>query len=251
MNLINRFILNLKKGKTPLHRLAGSVLRAIFRPVGPRIPRTVIFLVPLRVMYELHYFCVVTLRSIVTICYRSPLFQARCSRVGANLSLDSLPFVSGHVQIEVGDNVFIGGKVAIISGGILESPRLILGNGAELGWNVSITVNKEVVIEDHARVAFDCRISDSDAHPREADLRAANKQPRIEDIKPVRICRNAWIGNGAHIMKGVTIGEGAIIGANSVVISDVPPFCMAAGNPARVYLKDFGRPSTFQQPETS
>ncbi|HEY1949568.1 MAG TPA: acyltransferase [Bryobacteraceae bacterium] len=161
-----------------------------------------------------------------------------------------MPFVSGHVQIEIGDDVYIGGKVAIISGGILESPRLILGNGSELGWNVSITVNKEVVIEDHARIAFDCRISDSDAHPREADLRAANKPPRIEDIKPVRICRNAWIGNGAHVMKGVTIGEGAIIGANSVVISDVPPFCMAAGNPARVYLKDFGRPSTFQQPET-
>jgi acetyltransferase-like isoleucine patch superfamily enzyme len=105
-------------------------------------------------------------------------------------------------------------------------------------------VNREVVIEDHARIAYDCRISDSDAHPKEADLRAANHPPRVEDIRPVRICKNAWIGNGTHILKGVTIGEGAIVGANSVVVSDIPAFSLAAGNPARVYLKDFGLPST-------
>ena len=44
-------------------------------------------------------------------------------------------------------------------------------------------------------------------------------------------------------MKGVTIGEGAVIGANSVVISDVPPYCLAVGNPAEVYFRNYGRPS--------
>jgi len=44
-------------------------------------------------------------------------------------------------------------------------------------------------------------------------------------------------------MKGVTIGEGAVIGANSVVITDVPPYSLAIGNPAEVYFRNYGRPS--------
>jgi acetyltransferase-like isoleucine patch superfamily enzyme len=44
-------------------------------------------------------------------------------------------------------------------------------------------------------------------------------------------------------MKGVTIGQGAVIGANSVAISDVPPYCLAMGNPAEVYFRNHGRPS--------
>lgn len=225
-------------------------MRRVYRPQIPQLPS---FLrPPLRVLYELHYMIVVALRSLITIFYRLPLFQARCEKVGKNLSIDGLPFVSGHVKIEIGENVWLGGKVAIMSGRMLDEPRLIIRDNAELGWNVLITVNREVVIEEHVRVSYDCRITDSDAHPQEADLRALNHPARPEDIRPVRICKYAWIGNGTHIMKGVTIGEGAIIGANSVVMTDVPPYCLAVGNPARAYLKDFGLPSTAKsQSETA
>ena len=58
----------------------------------------------------------------------------------------------------------------------------------------------------------------------------------------MRICRDAMIGNGTHIMKGVTIGEGAIISANSVVINDIPPYAIAMGNPAEVIVRGGGRP---------
>ena len=66
-----------------------------------------------------------------------------------------------------------------------------------------------------------------------------------KDIRPVQIGRDAWIGSGAHILKGVTIGEGAVVAANSVVISDVPAYALVMGNPAEVYFRNFGRP---QQP---
>jgi acetyltransferase-like isoleucine patch superfamily enzyme len=52
--------------------------------------------------------------------------------------------------------------------------------------------------------------------------------------RPVRIGDNVWIGFDAVILPGVTIGQGSIVGARSVVAEDVPPFTVAAGNPARV-----------------
>ena len=51
---------------------------------------------------------------------------------------------------------------------------------------------------------------------------------------PIKICDNAWIGMNCIILKGVTIGEGAIVGAGSVVTKSVPPWTIVGGNPAKV-----------------
>jgi len=52
--------------------------------------------------------------------------------------------------------------------------------------------------------------------------------------RPVRVGRNVWIGFDACVLPGVTVGEGAVVGARSVVTADVPPYAVVAGNPARV-----------------
>ncbi len=56
---------------------------------------------------------------------------------------------------------------------------------------------------------------------------------RVITCKPVRICRKAWVGAGATILPGVTVGENAVVGAGSVVTKDVAPGTVVAGNPAR------------------
>jgi len=71
------------------------------------------------------------------------------------------------------------------------------------------------------------------------DLRAgrnplASKDWSVVPTKPIRICDKVWIGMNAIILKGVTIGEGAVVAAGAVVTKDVPPWTVAAGNPARV-----------------
>jgi len=229
---IDSTIRDVKLGKNPVHRLIRRVLKALLRPTAPRIPG---FLKPpLRLFYELPTAVIVVARWLITVCYRLPLFQARCASFGKNVSIEGLPYIQGHVEIHVGDNVSLGGHVQIGSGRFLEHPRLILQDGSKIGWNVTISVNQEVVIEEGAVVSYNSRISDSDERVGE---------PGVRDIRPVRICRSAWVASGCQVMKGVTIGEGAVIGANSVVINDIPPYCLAMGNPAEVYFRNYGRPS--------
>lgn len=158
-----------------------------------------------------------------------------------------MPYVNGHVELHFGDNVSLGGNVSIHSGHFLDRPALIVGDRTAIGWNTTLTVNREVVIEEDVIISYDCRISDSDGHPRDALKRAARLPPDLNDIARVRICRYAWIGNGSHIMKGTTIGEGAIIGANSVVIGDIPPYSLAMGNPAEVLFRNLDRKKTRTQ----
>ncbi len=67
-------------------------------------------------------------------------------------------------------------------------------------------------------------------HPADPDVRATLR----ELARPISIGRNAWIGGGAIICPGVTIGDEAVIGAGSVVTRDVPARVIAAGNPCRV-----------------
>lgn len=238
---MNGLILKVKRGETPAYRFLRTVFRFMLRPRAPRLPR---FLKPLfRTIYEGYFGLIALFRTARVVLITHPLFQSRCTSVGRNLSIETLPYVTGNLEIHIGDDVTLGGKIMFESGRILDNPRLIIKDRAALGWNVEISVNSEVVIEEDARVAFRCRISDHDGHPREADLRALDRPIRPQDVRPVRICRSAWIGNNSHIMKGVTIGEGAIVSANSVVMTDIPPYALAMGNPAEVYFRNAGRPS--------
>lgn len=241
MGVLDGFIHKLKQGETPFFRTLGRIARWFLRPTAPRVPDAVR---PLgRLVYGAHYSAIDLFRAVINLFYSNPLFQSRCKTVGRNLSIGNLPYVQGLVEIEIGDNVLLGGNVMILSPNRLPAPKLVLRDHSELNWNVQINVSREVIIEEYVRVSYDCRISDSDGHPRQADLRAHDLPPSPRDIRPVRLCRYAWIGNGTHILKGVTIGEGAVVGANSVVISDIPPYSLAMGNPAEVILPNYGKPS--------
>lgn len=191
-----------------------------------------------RSIYGLHYTVKYGFIRLLTYFYYEPAFRSRCERVGKNLQVWAFPHVDGHSKIYLGDNVSIYGHMGVGSGRIYDEPRLVIGNGVDIGHNVFFTVNQEIVIEDHVNIASFTHILDTDSHPRDPQLRALKLPPSKDEIKPIRICTRAWIGTGSFIMKGVTIGEGAIVGSNSVVISDVPAFSVVLGNPARVIVKD-------------
>lgn len=245
MSLLNRPILRLKRSDSAFARFLKRVLYRWYYPALPPLPR---LLMPvLRLVYNFHFLTIRVFRWVLTVFYRNPLFQSKCASYGRGVFIGGLPFVTGPVEIHMGNGAILSEKVSILSGRILDRPQFVLKDHAGIGINTIIVVNREVIVEEHAIISWDCRISDSDGHPREADLRAAGKPPAAKDILPVRIGRYAWIGNGSYIMKGVTIGEGAIVGANSVVISNIPPYSLAMGNPAEVILRNFGLPSTARK----
>lgn len=107
--------------------------------------------------------------------------------------------------------------------------NITLGQGVFLNFNCVILDVAEVSIGDDTQIGSGVQILTAD-HPRDPDLRRSGLESGI----PVRIGRNVWIGAGAMILPGVTIGDDAIVGAGSVVTRDVPAGATAMGNPARI-----------------
>ncbi len=235
LSVVDALTLKLRRGETPFYRTAKQVAVAV-RSSSLPIPG---LLKPLaRTLFYAHQAAWRAIAFLKGYFYTGPLFAARCESVGKQFRVCRMPFVVGHAKIHIGNQVNFFGQVDIMSGGIFDEPRLVLGDRVDIGHNVVFLVNKEIVIENDVNVASGVRFMDSDAHPKDTADRIADLPPRPEEIKPIRIGRYAWIGQNSFILKGVTIGEGAIIGVNSVVVTDIPPYSVAMGNPARVVVKN-------------
>jgi acetyltransferase-like isoleucine patch superfamily enzyme len=232
--LVEAILLRARRGDSPLFRFLRRLARA-FRTSALPLPR---FLTPLLGLgYHLHRTLAIAFRWLARYFYIEPLFRGRCASLGKRLIIYRLPFVVGHTRIQLGDDVHIFGKFDIFSARVFDHPALIVGNRVDIGHNVVFVVNREITIEDDVNLASGVRLMDSDAHPKDARDRAADLPPSASEIKPVRIGRGAWIGQNSFVLKGVTVGAGAIIGVNSVVFTDIPPYSVAIGNPARVVSK--------------
>ncbi len=112
------------------------------------------------------------------------------------------------------------------------APILVIGQGVYIGRFAhiscahSIEIGRKTIIGDRFFVA--------DCYHGYADLNRPIKDQYMEVIGPVRIGEGSWIGIGVSVMPNVNIGRNCIIGANSVVTSDIPDYTIAAGVPARV-----------------
>ena len=121
--------------------------------------------------------------------------------------------------------------------------RVMLGDFA-LVHGARIICDSEVSIGDYALISWNVVLMDTyrvpvDPLQRRRELELVSTRPlRLAaanvPARPIHIGRNVWIGFDACVLPGVTIGEGSIIGARSVVTESVPPFTVVAGNPARV-----------------
>jgi len=117
-------------------------------------------------------------------------------------------------------------------------PVLHIGREVQINDSVHIGAIDNVVIGDYTLIASRVFISDHNhGNYQTQDVASAPNIPpakRPLSSKPVHIGCNVWLGEQVCILPGVTVGDGAIVGAHSVVTHDIPPNSIAAGNPARV-----------------
>lgn len=164
-----------------------------------------------------------------------PWFKAQCAQVGEKVRTGAfLHFVTGAGDIVVGDRVRVEGKVSFVFSSVLpRRPVFEIGDDSYINHECSFSVSDRVTIGRNVYLASRVLIMDSPGHPMDADARARGLPPDPADVRPVVIGDRAWLGTGVCVLPGVTIGEGAVIGINSVVTKDVPPYTLAAGSPAR------------------
>jgi acetyltransferase-like isoleucine patch superfamily enzyme len=168
----------------------------------------------------------------VFIC--EPLFKAYCKQYGRGLHTDVfIHWVQGKGDIIIGDDVRIDGKCSFVfSSRYCERPILEIGDHTSMS-TCSFAVGKRITIGRHCMIAGGTSLFDSNGHPADPEARLAGLPPQPEEVRPIEIGDNVWIGIRSTIYPGVRIGEGSIISANSVVRSNVRPYTVVAGNPAR------------------
>jgi serine acetyltransferase len=184
----------------------------------------------------------------VFIC--EPLFKAYCSSYGRDLHTGVfVHWVQGSGRILIGDHVTIDGKSSFIfASRYAEQAMLRIGDYCGIGHGCMFTVGREISIGRRTRIAEGVTMFDSPGHPADPAARLSGKPATNEDVRPICIGDNVWIGRGAYIYPGVTIGDNAVVAAGAVVMTDVPPNTLVAGNPARQTRTLGERPSATRKP---
>lgn len=143
--------------------------------------------------------------------------------------------IYGEAYIEIGERVLIGPGVTLAAGIVprqsFDHVVVSIGDGVLIGKGSGIVAHERITIGADVFTGHNVYITDAN-HGYEDLTQPIGAQ--LAAPRPVSIGAGAWLGHGAIVLPGVTIGEHAVIGAGAVVTRDVPSFSVAVGNPARV-----------------
>ena len=154
-------------------------------------------------------------------------YLRRCTRVGRLPRVYGRPRITNLGEITIGDKLrffssTVTSEVVAYPGG-----RLEIGNGVFINYGASLSAHQLVRIGDGCQLGSYACLMDNDYH-------SVEDREKPSESRPIVLGRNVWLGVRVIVLKGVTIGDNAVIGAGSVVTRDIPANCMAAGVPAKV-----------------
>jgi acetyltransferase-like isoleucine patch superfamily enzyme len=154
---------------------------------------------------------------------------------GRRWRTDGMLFLGPGLQLQTGRNGQIrfgrfawighGSKIRCHEGIVEIGPKTVVGQDCTISAYQRVSIGQQCVIADRAMfIDFDHNVADPEQPIRKQGIYK----------RDVIVGSNVWIGYGAQILRGVTVGDNAIIGASSVVTRDIPANAVAAGSPARV-----------------
>ncbi|MFT3774342.1 MAG: acyltransferase [Minicystis sp.] len=168
-----------------------------------------------------------------------PFFRAYCKECGPGLRTgDFIHWVQGQGDIVVGSNVWIDGKSTFsFAASFTEKPTLEIGDNTGIGHDCFFAIGKRITIGKNVNISGSAMIFDSNGHPSDPVARRLHEPPPEDQVRPVTIGDDVWIGKKTIIFPGVRVGEAAIISAGSVVRRHVPAYGVVAGNPAQLVFR--------------
>ena len=149
------------------------------------------------------------------------------ARVPCSVRLRGRDQLSGCGEVVLGEGVSLNGTVVPIELVTYSSGRIEIGNHTFINYGSSIAARASVKIGSYCHLGHYTFVMDNDQH-------GVVRRMELPQSDPVIIEDHVWIGSKAVILAGVRIGRRSVIGAGSIVTKDIPPRCVAAGNPARV-----------------
>lgn len=154
-------------------------------------------------------------------------YLRRCTSIGRYVRAIGRPLVQNEGSLVIGERVIIQSTTVRCELVVYPGGKMEIGERTWIGYGCSIASHELVRVGAGSHLGPYTNILDNDYH----DLRDHSLVPPSQ---PVIIGENVWIGTRVVVLPGVTIGDGAVIGAGAIVTKDVPPYTVAAGNPARI-----------------
>ena len=152
---------------------------------------------------------------------------------GKRLRIERIPYIRGEGELVLGDDIYISGQLGISFLRRDAKPQLKIGDRTFIGHECAFALSSRITIGRDCMLAAGTKLQDNDGHPLESGARRRDERVPLCEICPITIGDNVWIAPRCTILKGVTIGDNAVIGVGSVVTRDVPANTIVAGVPAR------------------
>ena len=176
--------------------------------------------------------------------YNAILFFRENIIIGKDYRIKGRLFVNNKGTIKIGENFKAnsGKNYNPIGGDTVlrllchENAKLIIGNNVGMSNSTFVCANK-ITIKNNVMIGGGCRFWDTDFHPIDYKIRGAKEDAKNAKTAPILIKKNAFVGGGSVILKGVTIGEKSVVAAGSVVSKSIPDGEIWGGNPAKFIKK--------------
>ncbi len=160
------------------------------------------------------------------------LFSKSFKKFGKKVYFIDPDIIEGEKYISLDDNVSFGSKTWLSALNYRdENPEILIKKGTIIGRFAHIIAINEIVIDENVLISDKVYISDNLHQYKDTNTPIIEQEILFKD--KVYIGKNSWIGENVSII-GVTIGQHCVIGANSVVTTNIPDYCIAVGVPAKV-----------------